>query len=163
MFLQPIKPRAKREKKRAQYIKPAALVEFENEYNAHAYDKLPNIPPECRVRTVFRDDTANGLTRAIIAHLRFHGHFAARVNVTGIYDRRRGAYRTTSGRKGMADINAVINGRAVQFEIKAGADRPRSDQMQVQREVQAAGGVYEFVHNFTEYAELYSRLTGTPP
>ncbi|MBR6018096.1 MAG: hypothetical protein IK073_05700 [Paludibacteraceae bacterium] len=145
--------------KRAQYIKPQALIDFENEYNARKAARLSRIPPECRVRTIFRDDTANGLTRAIIAHLQMHGHFASRVNTTGIYDQRRGLWRSTAARRGLADISAVINGRAVQLEIKAGKDKPRSDQMQVQAEVQAAGGIYEFVHNFTEYIELYNRLT----
>lgn len=141
------------------YTKPAALVEFENEYNKARAAKLAKIPPECRVRVTFRDNTANGLTRAIIAHLQMHGHFAGRVNTTGVYDQRRGLWRATSARRGMADISAVINGRSVQFEIKAGNDRPRSDQLQVQADVRAAGGVYEFVHNFTEYIELYNKLT----
>ena len=146
-------------KQRERYVKPAALIAFEKEYNDAQAQKYPHIPPECRVRTTFRDNTANGLTRAIIAHLQMHGYFAGRVNTTGIYDHRTGLYRTTSARKGMADISAVINGRSVQLEIKAGKDRPRTDQMQVQREVRAAGGVYEFIHSFTEYIELYNRLT----
>lgn len=144
---------------RERYIKPAPLVEFENEYNEAQALKYPNIPPECRARTKFSDKDANSLTRAIIAHLSFHGYFAARVNSTGVYDQRRGLWRVSNARRGLADISAVINGKAVQLEIKAGNDRPRTEQMRVQREVQAAGGVYEFVHNFTEYIEIYKRLT----
>ena len=144
---------------RTRYAKPAALIDFENEYNAAQAQKFARIPPECRARTTFSDRDANSLTRAIIAHLRFHGYFAARVNSTGIYDQRRGTWRTSNARRGLADISAVIAGRSVQLEIKAGNDRPRGEQMQVQREVRASGGVYEFVHNFPEYIALYNRLT----
>ena len=151
-------------KPQARYVKPAALLAFENEYNEAQAAKFTRIPPECRARTTFSDKDANGLTRAIIAHLKFKGYFAARVNTTGVYDQRRGLWRTTSAQRGMADISAVINGRSVQLEIKAGNDRPRADQINVRMQVQAAGGVYEFVHNFTEYMELYNRLTaGKPP
>lgn len=154
------KPKAKPQ---ARYVKPAALLAFEKEYNeAHAL-KYPNIPPECRARYKFTDKTANGLTAAIIAHLKYKGYFAARINTTGVYDPRRGLWRTTSAQRGMADVSAIINGRSVQIEIKAGSDRPRADQIKVQADVQAAGGVYEFVHNFTEYMALYNRLTAAAP
>lgn len=151
------KPKAAKPAKR--YTKPAELVEFETAYNAAQALKFPKIPPECLARTHFSDKDANSLTRAIIAHLEFHGYFAARVNTTGVYDPTRGQYRTTSARKGMADISAIIAGKAVQLEIKAGKDRPRTDQLRVQAEYRAAGGIYEFVHNFPEYLELYKRLT----
>ena len=150
-------------KKPAKYTKPPCLVEFENEYNAHKYDNKQMIPPECRVRTRFSDNTANALTTAIIAHLEYNGHFAARVNTTGIYDERRGLYRQTNARRGMADISAIINGKSVQLEIKAGKDKPRTDQIQVQNEVRKAGGIYEFVHTFSQYLEIYKTLTATKP
>lgn len=148
---------------RERYVKPAALVAFEKEYNAAQALKYPNIPPECRVRSKFTDKTANGLTAAVIAHLKMHGHFASRVNSTGIYDQRRGLWRASNGTRGLADISAVIAGRAVQIEIKAGTDKPRAAQLQVQANVRAAGGVYEFIHNFTEYIALYEELTKPQP
>lgn len=153
----------KKTKPAARYVKPQALIDFENEYNAAQAAKFPKIPPECRARTTFSDKDANSLTRAIVAHLRFHGYFAARVNSTGVYDQRRGTWRTSNARRGLADVSAVIAGRAVQLEIKAGKDRPRTDQMRVQAEVQASGGVYEFVHNFAEYIAIYDALTAKPP
>ncbi len=142
------------------YIKPYELTVFETDYNLHEYDNLPHIPVAARVRTVFRDDTANELTRAILAHLKYTGNFGARVNTTGIYDRKAGKYRTANAQKGMADISAIIAGKAVQIEIKAGKDRPRADQLKVQEKYRAAGGIYEFVHNFAEYIKLYQRITG---
>lgn len=146
-------------KRRANPEKSPELAAFEDEYNAVHYANLANVPPECRVRKTFSDKDANSLTRAIIAHLQLHGHFAARVNTTGIFDSRRAVYRQTNARRGMADVSAVINGRAVQFEIKAGNDRPRTEQLQVRAEVQAAGGIYEFVHTFAEYIAIYDQIT----
>ena len=155
------KPKAAKPK--ARYTKPAELVEFETAYNVAQALKFPKIPPECLARTHFSDKDANSLTRAIIAHLEYNGYFAARVNTTGVYDSRRGQYRTTNARKGMADISAIIAGKAVQIEIKAGTDRPREDQKRVQAEYRAAGGIYEFVHTFPEYIALYNSLTAGEP
>lgn len=151
--------RPKTKKARTKHGKSPELAEFEREYNAHEYDRLPNIPEAARVRTKFEDGTANGLTACIIAHLKHNGHFAARVNTTGIYDSMRGRYRTANARKGMADISAIINGKAVQIEVKAGKDRPRPEQIRVQTEYRASGGVYEFVHTFAEYLQFYQQWT----
>lgn len=140
------------------YQKPPELVAFEREYNAHKYDHKQIIPPHCRVKTHFSDKTANDLTRAIITHLEYYGYFAARVNTTGIYDAGRRQFRTTGARRGIADVSAVINGRSVQLEIKAGKDKPRADQLRVQSEVRQAGGIYEFVHNFAEYIAIFNEI-----
>lgn len=148
----------KKKKPLAKYTKPPELLEFEREYTARHYANVPNIPPECRTPFRFEDRTANGLTKAIISHLQMNGHFAARVNTTGVYDARRGQYRCTNARKGMADISAVINGTPVQIEVKAGRDKARTDQLQVQSEYQAAGGFYIFVHTFPEYLEQYQHI-----
>ncbi len=162
LFCHRLAPEAKKPKTAKpakQYVKPQALKDFEKAYNEAHARKFPKIPPECLARYTFSDKDANSLTRAIIAHLEFNGYFAARVNTTGVYDQRRGMYRTTSARKGMADISAIVAGKAVQIEIKAGTDRPRADQLRVQAQYRAAGGIYEFVHNFAEYLALYAKLT----
>ena len=140
------------------YTKPPELAAFEREYNAHEYDHLPSIPAFARTYTKFRDDTANGLTASILAHLKFTGNFGARVNSTGVYDTRLQMYRQGQARRGMADISALISGRPVQIEIKAGKDRPRASQLQVQAEYRAAGGMYEFVHSFAEYMQIFNQI-----
>ena len=161
IFAQPKrKPQTLRQRLKGRYIKPQELIMFETDYNLHAYDKMPNFPQYARVRTTFRDDTANELTKAILAHLKYTGNFGARVNTTGIYDSRSGKYRQTNATRGMADISAVIAGKPVQIEIKAGKDKPREEQKRVQAQYRAAGGMYEFVHDFREYIALYMQLTG---
>lgn len=147
-------------KPKKRYSKPAELAEFEREYNAHKYDD--SIMPEyARIKTHFSDKTANNLTTCIICHLEYNGHFATRVNTTGIYDKKRGIYRRTNARLGMADISAVINGLPIQIEVKAGRDKPRPDQLQVQREYERAGGKYVFVHNFAEWVQIYREIIPT--
>lgn len=157
---QPRPRRTLRQRLKGQYCKPCELIMFETEYNLHKYDNKPNVPEYARVWARFRDDTANELTKAIIAHLKHTGNFGARVNTTGLYDSKSGLYRQTNARKGMADISAVIAGVPVQIEIKAGRDKPRAEQLQVQAEYREAGGMYEFVQNFPQYVELYKRITG---
>lgn len=157
-FAEPNKePRQTKTKPQKRYIKPPELREFENEYNAHKYDNSV-MPEYARIRTHFRDDTANGLTTAVIAHLQYYGHFAARVNVGGVYNPKRGKYRHSQSRKGMADVSAVVNGRPLQIEVKAGKDKPRPDQLQVAAEYEQAGGLYVFIHNFADYMQVYNKI-----
>lgn len=153
------KPQQEKKNPRQRYKQPQELADFQREYNAHKYDNHPTIPEYARVYAHFRDDTANGLTAAVMAHLQFNGHFAARVNVIGVYDAKRGKYRPSGSTCGMADISAVVNGKPIQIEIKAGKDRPRADQLQMQREYQAAGGVYVFVHSFAEWVQIFRTIT----
>ena len=93
------KPKTLKQRLAGKYVKPYELTMFETEYNIHAYDDLQRVPEYARVRTRFRDDTANELTKAILAHLKYTGNFGARVNTTGVYDSRTGQYRQTNARK----------------------------------------------------------------
>jgi hypothetical protein len=63
-----------------------------------------------------------------------------------------------SGTCGTSDIHAVIGGRAVKIEIKAGADRQSEAQKEYQRKVEAAGGVYIIAHTFSEFLEWYDKF-----
>lgn len=109
------------------------------------------------VRESYDDRTANGLTRFIIDFLQFYGFYAARINIGGINiggDK----YRTSGSTKGVADVISCINGRFVQFEVKAGKDRPREAQLEQQRLTTAAGGFYFFTHNATEFVEQVKQV-----
>lgn len=145
-------------KPRAKYVKPESVRAFENEYNAHKYDKNPDFPAYARTRTTFRDDTANGLARLIEMHGLWYNYFVGRVNTTGIYDPKTGKFRNTGARKGMADLSAVVDGKPVQIEIKAGNDKPRTDQLATAAAYEKAGGLYVFVHNFDEWLQVYEQI-----
>ena len=150
--------RKRASKPRPKYEKPECVRTFENEYNAHKYDSTPNYPEFARVRTTFRDDTANGLAQLIQMHGLWNGYFVGRVNTTGIYGQKTGKFRRTGARKGMADLSVVIDGKPVQVEIKAGKDRARPDQLETAAAYEQAGGRYVFVHDFAEWLETYKSI-----
>jgi len=135
--------------KKPPYRKPESVKQLENDW--YAYKKALHPDNPAVLRNPFRDDTANGLTRCISTWLTLNGHFASRINTTGTYSARLGRFIRSGSTKGMADINAVVNGRSIQVEVKVGRDRPRPDQLKVKEQVEKAGGVYIFVHSFDDF------------
>jgi len=131
------------------YQKPQSLKQLESLCFKAKQAKYPGNPAV--IKPSYRDDSANGLTKCIVAWLRLNGHFAARINSTGLYDPRLGKYRPSGARKGMADITAVVNGKHISIEIKIGKDRLRPDQTKIKAEVEAAGGRYLVVQNFDDF------------
>lgn len=106
--------------------------------------------------------TANGLTQMICNFLKWEGHRATRIQTQGQFVTEKYAgcivssgFRTSSTRKGTADISATIRGRAVMLEIKVGNDRPSVHQLEEQKRERAAGGVYEFIHTPEEFLSWY--------
>jgi len=140
-------------KKKRRYIKTHLIKEFENQYFNYEKLKSPNFPNYARVKTSFRDDTANGLTNCICKWLTMCGHFAARVNTTGTYSMKLKRYIHSGSRNGMADITAVVNCRHVSIEVKIGKDKLRREQMKVKDEVENAGGFYIVVSSFDNFIE----------
>jgi len=150
-FLPETKPRKVR---KASYRKPESIKQFEKQYQAWNYKgREHNFPPEHQIKPSFRDDRANDLTKLVCAWLKMNGYFAARVNTTGTYNAKLGKFIRSGSTNGMADITSVINGKHVSIEIKAGKDKPRPDQLNIQEQVEAAGGIYIFVHSFDDFLE----------
>lgn len=117
-----------------------------------------------------RDDTANGLTRCIIAYIKYKGGQAERINTTGVpIDRRRQVtdvlgrsrtigsveWRRGGGTVGSADISATIKSKAVKIEVKIGHDRQSPAQRQYQQAVEQAGGLYFVAKDFTSFVAWY--------
>ena len=162
-----------KDSKKPAYRKPQAVRELEDAYTAYHYRRHASIPPESRVKFKYRDDTANGLTKCIIAYLRLHDCQAERINTTGIpVDNRRTVtdilgnarvygsieWRPSTSPRGSADISAIIAGRAVKIEVKIGRDRQSEYQRQYQRDVEAAGGVYYIARDFASFVEFTKGL-----
>ena len=137
--------RAKKPRK-PPYKKPESIKQLENQI--YEQKKLKH---EAALKPSLRDDSANGLTKCVVNWLIVNNHYGARVNVSGIYDKRLGRYRHSGATKGQADINAVINGRSIQIEVKHGKDKPRPEQLKTQIQVNAAGGFYLFVRSFDDF------------
>ena len=142
--------------KKPAYRKPDSLKELERIHFEAKQAKHPDVP--YLVRTKFRDDTANGLTKCITAWLSLHGHFAGRVNTQGNYNAKLGKYIKSGSRKGMADITAVVNGRHISVEVKIGKDRIRPDQLKVKQEIESAGGAYIIASSFDNFLEQIKQI-----
>lgn len=108
----------------------------------------------------YNDTTANGLTRAIVDWIRFHGGDAQRINSTGIPREVNGKMKWTPGgmRRGTADIHAIIRGRAVSIEVKVGRDKMSEWQKQERERVERAGGLYYVARNMPEFIEWFENL-----
>lgn len=151
-------PRPKpRKTPKARYIKPKSVKQLEEDHMRWKCrnKKYPDMP---EFKNMFRDDTANGLTDCIKCWLTINGYFAARVNTQGTYSKKLGRYIKSGATKGMADITSVINGRHVSIEVKIGKDKPRELQLQRQKEIEAAGGVYIFVKSLDNFLEQVENM-----
>ena len=146
-------PKTERKPKKAAYNKPEEVKKMEAETGRK-----------------YRDDTANGLTRLIIDHIKLHGGQAERVNSMGVpLDKRRlvtdilgrsrmiGSveWRRSGGTMGSADISATVKGKAVKIEVKIGHDRQSPAQKEYQRQVEQAGGLYFIAKDFTAFVQWY--------
>lgn len=156
------------------YRKPDAVKLLELMAAQYTAAEHPNFPAAYIPRKQFRDDTANGLTQCIIAFLTMTGAQAERISTTGRVVMRHGQqlrggrlvdiatpqYIPTSGVKGSADISATIRGHSVKIEVKAGRDRQRPEQMEYQRRIEQAGGLYVIAHDFPSFLEWYETTFG---
>ncbi|MVM35482.1 VRR-NUC domain-containing protein [Spirosoma sp. HMF4905] len=105
-----------------------------------------------------KPETANSLTKKLISYLRNRGHFAARINTTGLYDEKLGKYRPSGATTGVPDVIACIESRFVGLEIKIGADRLSKKQQQIALQINSAGGFYLIVRSFDDFEKFYAQL-----
>lgn len=104
-------------------------------------------------------ESANQITNNMIRAINMQPRCVAyRINNVGVWDAAKEVYRKGNTQKGIFDISAIILGRAVWIEIKAGRDKPSHDQLVFQQEVRGAGGVAEFVYSTDEGLKLLTRL-----
>jgi hypothetical protein len=137
--------------------------------------KYPSIDERYIPYTKWSDNSANALTKCVIAYITFRGGQAERISSQGQY--REGAKiqvgtgeiayhkqlpgKWTPGQstKGTADISSTIRGRSVKIEIKYGKDVQSQVQKEYQASVERAGGVYIIVRTFDEFVVWYEQFT----
>jgi hypothetical protein len=135
--------------------------------------KYPNMPEAYIPKTDWTDNSANALTKCVIAWIQFNGGQAERISSQGQY--REGAKiqvgsgimahtkqlpgKWTPGQstKGTADISATIRGRSVKIEIKQ-KDKQSEAQKQYQQAMENAGGVYIIVRDFDSFVVWYDKF-----
>ena len=81
----------------------------------------------------------NQLTNQILHFLYEHGAYAWRQNTGGVYDQKRGIYRTAP-KKGISDILCCYRGQLIAIEIKIGSDRLSPEQEGFLENISAVGG-----------------------
>jgi len=130
------------------------------------------MPPEYIVRTKYTDKTANGLTKAIVKWINLNGYQAERISTSGRWvDNSKvvtdvlgnqkkigsGKYIKGSGTKGSADISATIKGRSIKIEVKM-KDKQSEAQIEYQKAIERAGGIYFIAKDFTSFYQFYTTL-----
>ena len=126
--------------------------------------KCPTYPVNYIPKTMYKDSTANGLTKAICDYINLHGYQAERINTMGVAREK----KTTSGKvigvtwtkgtttAGSADISATIKGRSVKIEVKIGKDRQSDAQKRYQEMIERAGGTYYIARNFDDFVDFFN-------
>ena len=136
--------------------------------------KYPSLDEKYMAFTKWSDNSANALTKCVIAYITYKGGQAERISSQGQY--REGAKiqvgtgeiayhkqlpgKWTPGQstKGTADISSTIRGRSVKIEIKQ-KDQQSEVQKQYQAAIERAGGVYIIVRTFDEFVVWYEQFT----
>lgn len=100
-------------------------------------------------------ETANQITKNILKFLDLKKHYASRVQSQGQYNPTKGRWTKSTVRRGIGDILAIINGKAVMIEVKAGKDRMSEWQIKTKEDVERSGGVYLIIRSTEEFTKQY--------
>lgn len=157
------------------YKKSSSLKDLEKLSLELKKVQYPNNPYP--VGDIFRDDTANELTRAIIAYIRLKGGQAERISTTGRPIVQTKSFTDVIGRtrvignsywikgtgvKGSADLSATIAGRSVKIEVKKGTDRQSQAQKDYQKQVETAFGIYYIAKDFESFVTWFNLIFEKP-
>jgi len=140
----------RKERKKDTYRKPDSVKLLEQMLADDYHAKHPTLPI---VYDKMRDDTANGLTKCIVNYLKLKGHYVTRINSQGTYSHKLGRYIPSTARKGLADIEALINGRLYAIEVKIGRDVQSQHQKDVELDIIKSGGSYFIARDFTSFVQ----------
>lgn len=104
-------------------------------------------------------ETANRITANIIRAVNMQPKCVAyRINNVGVWDAEKQIHRKGNTQKGIADVAAIIRGRAAWIEVKAGRDKPSREQMIFGQEVTAAGGLYFVAYSTDEFLTWFKEI-----
>lgn len=106
-----------------------------------------------------KGETANRITANILRAINIQpGCVAYRINNVGVWDEAKRVYRKGNTQKGIFDISAVIRGRAVWIEVKAGRDKMRHEQMIFKQEVERAGGLAFVAYSTDDFLKWFTEI-----
>ena len=151
-------PQTVRKPRKPYYRKSAAVKELERLANEDARKRHPSIDPKFLCPRTHKDNSANSLTSSIVKYIELKGGWASRINSTGVFDQRLGKYRTSTMKKGVADIMAVYKGLSLHIEVKIGKDQQSEHQAKVEADVTRSGGLYHVAKTFEDFYEWFNKL-----
>ena len=125
--------------------------------------KYPNVPEYALPKKKVSDTTANGLTKSILTWLTLNGHYCSRIQSQGQFNPTLKRWTKSTVRRGIGDVMAIINGRTIMIEVKAGRDKLSKYQERTRKEVERSGGVYIMVRTFDEFMNWYKNKTSSSP
>lgn len=106
-----------------------------------------------------KGETANRITANILRAINMQpGCVAYRINNVGVWDEAKQVYRKGNTQKGIFDIAAIIRGRALWVEVKAGRDKPSREQLIFKQEVERAGGIAFFAYSTDEFLTFFTEI-----
>jgi hypothetical protein len=105
----------------------------------------------------YKDNTANALTRSIEDFIKHIGGYANRISTTGTMRKINGSMQWTKGNsnKGAADVRILFNGTSIDVEVKIGADQMSEAQVNEQKRIRNAGGMYFIAKSFPEFLDYW--------
>lgn len=134
--------------RKSPYIRPQSVKDLQDLHTDWKY-RGRNIP--YRVKSSFRDDTANGLAKCIKAWCEINGAHFQRMNTTGLYDHKLKKYRRSGATRGVTDTLVIWKGKTFNIEIKIGRDKQSDQQKEIQKSIEEAGGFYLIVKSFDDF------------
>lgn len=104
-------------------------------------------------------ETANKITANCLRVINMTPNCVAyRINNVGVWDERKQVHRKGNTERGLPDIIAVIRGRFVAIEVKAGRDKQSEYQRARQFEIEKAGGAYLIVRDTNDILQFMQDL-----
>jgi len=139
------------------------LKKFSELYNNSRHQ---NVPEHCRPNKQFKENSANELTKSILAWFQFHKIKAwrqaseGRVLLAKQYTDVLGHTKTigtntyiprSKAAKGIGDICAVHQSKFITLEVKYGKDIQLDVQKKFENEITKAGGIYLIIRNWDSF------------
>lgn len=133
---------------------------------AYADKKWSKIPSYGRPEKQFKDNSANELTKSMLAWFEFNGIYAYRQSSEGRFIQPKKVKNVlgreitlgkgtwiprSKGGKGLGDVSAIINGLFTSWEVKHGKDKQSDVQKETQAKIEASGGRYFIVKNWDDF------------
>lgn len=124
-------------------------------------NKYPNVPTHARVKSNYSDKTANRLTHCVIDWFVLNGHFSTRLQSTGQYRDDLRKFVPSQQRAGLPDVFALVEGRSIFVEVKAGGDQLSTVQKQTILALKKSGGLVYIARDFEGFYGWYEKHVRT--